>query len=84
MRNLHKKLRQTQKERDRIKAKPAKVIECQGIDVDSDTNADLHSITQSEAFQVMEKFPRGHIFESSRSKLPLTRMFVECVFIHIV
>jgi len=36
MRNIHKKLRQSQEERDRIKAKLVKVIECQGIDVHSD------------------------------------------------
>lgn len=38
MKNLHKKLRQTQKKRDRLKAKLAKVIECQAVDVDSNTN----------------------------------------------
>ena len=48
MRNLHEKLRQTQKEGDRFKAKLAKVIECQGIDIDSNTNADLHSTRRTE------------------------------------
>jgi hypothetical protein len=43
MKNIHEKLRQTE-ERDRLMAKLAKIIEFQGVDVDSNTNADL--ITQ--------------------------------------
>ncbi len=59
MRNLHEKLRQTQKQRDRLKAKLAEVVERQGVEVDSDTNDDLCNITRSEAVQVTEKFPPG-------------------------
>ncbi len=59
MRNLHEKLRQTQKQRDRLKAKLAMVVERQGVEVDSGTNDDLCSITQSEAVKVMEAFPPG-------------------------
>ena len=59
MKNLHKKLRQTEKERDRLKTKLARVIESQGVVVDSESYADLHNITQTESLQVMEKFPPG-------------------------
>ena len=59
MKKLHEKLRTTQKERDRLKAKLAKVVECEGVNVDSTTNADLHTIAQSEAFRVVEKFSPG-------------------------
>ena len=59
MKKLHEKLRTTQKERDRLKAKLAKVVKCEGVNVDSTTNADLHTIAQSEAFRVVEKFSPG-------------------------
>ena len=54
MRKLHEKLRTTQKERDRLK-----VVESEGVDVDSTTNDDLHTIAQSEAFQVVGEFAPG-------------------------
>lgn len=56
MKKLHEKL---QKERDRLKAKLAKVVECEGVNVDSTTNADLHTIAQSEAFRVVGEFSPG-------------------------
>ena len=58
-RNLHEKLRQTQKEKDKLKAKLAKLISVQGVEINSSTNADLQSIVESEASQVMETFPPG-------------------------
>ena len=57
MRNLHKKLRQTQKQRDRLKVKLEEAVERQGVQVDADTNDDLCSIIQSEAVKVKEAFP---------------------------
>lgn len=80
MKHLHKKLRQTENERDRLKAKLARVIESQGVVVDSESNADLHNITQTEALQVMEKFPPGSFqrtFGSSRLRLPHARMLMK-------
>ena len=59
MKKLHEKIRTTQKERDRLKAKLAKVVKCEGVNVDSTTNADIHTIAQSEAFRVVEKFSPG-------------------------
>ena len=47
------------KERNRLKAKLAKVVEWEGVNVDSATNADLNTTAQSETIQVIEKFPPG-------------------------
>lgn len=65
MKNLHKELRQTQKQRDRLMAKLEEVIEHQGIKVDANTNDNLCSITQSEAVKLKEVLPPDtiqHVF----------------------
>lgn len=61
MRNLHEKLCQTQKERDKLRAKLAKLITTQGVEIDSNTNADLSSIAQSEACQMKDSGSFQHI-----------------------